>query len=320
VISPAPVTEVDRAGASTDRRTGVGTVVPRALDDVRGALALLTRVPVGHAQVPGTGARSFPIVGALIGVAGGVPILVLGDAMPMVAAALAIALTAIVTGAIHFDGLADTADALVAVGPGASERARRDPAVGVGGIVTLILVLTLEVASLDQLIVRSGALAAACAMVVAGAASRFGPLLVTIAYRQRAAESGLGAWFASRLTRADVVVAALAAGTVVTAVGLILAVPWVIVAGASGLVVSSWSSVERGAARVASPSASRRSSLVMARRHSWPPHCEVTPRWRSGSRCISNRGPRRGRRSTSELTLRPRSEPRARMRPCSLRG
>jgi adenosylcobinamide-GDP ribazoletransferase len=173
----------------------------------------------------------------VIGIAGGIPILVLGDAMPMVAAAFAIALTAIVTGATHLDGLADTADALLAMGPGAAERARRDPAVGVGGIVTLILILILEVASLDQLIVRSGALAAACAMVVAATVSRFGPLLVTIAYGGRATESGLGAWFASRLTRADVVVAALTAGTVVIAVGLTWVQPWVIVAGASGLVV-----------------------------------------------------------------------------------
>ena len=57
-------------------------------------------------------------------------------------------LLAAVSGGLHLDGLADTADALVAPDAYAAERAREDPSVGPGGAVALLVVLGAEVAAL----------------------------------------------------------------------------------------------------------------------------------------------------------------------------
>src|SRR5665213_1213023 len=90
-----------------------------ALDELRAAAVFLTRLPaqaIGYdtRRVPDfrQGARVFPVVGALVGLAGGLVLVVaaaLGIARP-VAAILAVATTVLVTGGLHEDGLADTAD------------------------------------------------------------------------------------------------------------------------------------------------------------------------------------------------------------------
>src|SRR5260221_12218488 len=111
------------------------------------AVAMLTRLPARSSGDGPDGARWFSLVGALVGCAGAVPLLALGGAVPAAAAILAIGITTIVSGALHLDGLADTADALVAIGPGAAERARKDPAVGVAGAAALGLGPVLQVPS-----------------------------------------------------------------------------------------------------------------------------------------------------------------------------
>ena len=63
-------------------------------------------------------------------------------------AVFAIAILALSTGALHLDGLADTADALAASDPTTAERARRDPAVGAAGAAAVVLVLMLDAAAL----------------------------------------------------------------------------------------------------------------------------------------------------------------------------
>ena len=95
----------------------------------------------GHGSpARGTGGR-VRLVGALIGAARcSMPCcLAVGDLVPTVAAILAMAMLAVLSGGLHLDGLADTFDALVAAGPDAAERARKDPAVGAAGATTLIL-------------------------------------------------------------------------------------------------------------------------------------------------------------------------------------
>jgi adenosylcobinamide-GDP ribazoletransferase len=71
------------------------------------------------------------------------------------------------TGALHEDGLADTADAL-----GARDRTRRlevmrDPRIGTFGVLALVLVLLARVALLSQLTTRDAALALLAAHVLA---------------------------------------------------------------------------------------------------------------------------------------------------------
>ncbi len=204
--------------------------------ELRAALTMLTRLPLAGQPGGGTGARAFGIVGALVGLAGFVPLVVLGAAVPPASAILAVAAMAILSGGIHLDGLADTADALVAVGPEAAERARKDPAVGVGGAATLILVIGLEVAPLTLLVTNPGPLFAGVACVVAGTASRIVPIVLVRLARSRVNAGGLGAWFAGRTTIADAAVAFATGLAVTIAAGLAIGAPALLVAGPVGAI------------------------------------------------------------------------------------
>jgi adenosylcobinamide-GDP ribazoletransferase len=181
------------------------------IEAMRAAITMLTRLPASPASAEINGARAFGLVGAAIGLAGFIPLVVIGPAIAPGAAILAVAAMAILSGAVHLDGLADTADALLAIGPGAAERARKDPSIGAGGAAALILVIGLDVASLSAIVERSGALVAGLACLVGAASSRVAPVLVARAGRQPATAGGLGAWFIERTTDLD---AALATSTV----------------------------------------------------------------------------------------------------------
>jgi adenosylcobinamide-GDP ribazoletransferase len=174
-------------------------------------MAMMTRLPIAGAgagarvgAVAGAGAGAFAIVGALLGIAAFLPLVALGGAMPTAAAILAVAMFAILSGGLHLDGLADTFDALVAVGPDASERARRDPAIGVAGATALIVVLGLDVAALAGLAGAHGAVFAGLACVVAGSVSRLVPVVLGRLARSAAARDGLGAWFVGQTRSRDV--------------------------------------------------------------------------------------------------------------------
>ena len=193
----------------------------------RSAFSLLTRLPVGAPPGDEIGARWFGVVGAVVGGAGLVPILAFGPAMPAAAAILAIATMAVLTGAFHLDGLADTADALLAPGPDAAERARKDPRIGAGGATALILVLGLQAVALATVMTTSGVVVAALACVIASSTSRAAPLVLGVVSRTRASGAGLGASFARRVGPADAVVATASA----FAIAFIAAAP----AGPAGL-------------------------------------------------------------------------------------
>lgn len=201
--------------------------VARPVGELRAALMMLTRLPVAGQADVGGGARAFAIVGALVGLAGLVPLVGLGTLVPPAAAILAVAAMAIVSGGLHLDGLADTVDALVAVGPEAAERARKDPAIGAGGAVALILVLGLEVATLTLLVMGSGPLVAGFSCVVAGGASRIVPVVLVRLAGARASAGGFGAWFAGRTTTADAAIA--------VATGLLIAIGGGLAIGAPAL-------------------------------------------------------------------------------------
>src|SRR4029079_19231249 len=87
------------------------------LDDFKTSVAFLTRLPMPHPDgaMPGNFVRAhrmFPLVGALIGAAIGIVCVALRAAgLPdLAAAALALGAGALLTGALHEDGLADVAD------------------------------------------------------------------------------------------------------------------------------------------------------------------------------------------------------------------
>lgn len=178
--------------------------VPRqAGPEVRSALSLLTRLPVRAAASSRTGSAAFALIGGGLGLSSAIPVLALGDDRRLLSAVLAVGLLALVTGALHLDGLADTADALAAPDPGEAERARRDPAVGAVGAVALTLVLALDVAALAAV----PASEVVPALVVAGSVSRAVPAIAAPWAPHGA--GGFGAWFAAASGRGGAAVAVL---------------------------------------------------------------------------------------------------------------
>ncbi len=117
---------------------------------VREAIGFLT--PFGGAGGPPRPETMtyFPLVGAAIGAAEGLTWIGLRRMLPALpAAAIVVAIDAACTGALHLDGLADTADGLFAHVP---HRERltimADPAVGTFGTLALGLSITLRTAAL----------------------------------------------------------------------------------------------------------------------------------------------------------------------------
>jgi len=186
----------------------------RVLAEVMAAVVFLTRVPVGAmvtADPERTGAAAFGLVGAAVGAVGAIALLVLGDRAPLASGGLAVGAMAVISGALHLDGLADTADALAAPDAAASNPARKDPATGPAGVTAVAIVLVIDVGLLATLAggaARSPAIAepvlAALACIVAAAGSRALPVLAVVLGSPgrrssgAAADDGLGGWFAAQ--------------------------------------------------------------------------------------------------------------------------
>jgi adenosylcobinamide-GDP ribazoletransferase len=125
-----------------------------ALERIRLAATFLTILPLGSSVAsPDDVAASlgwFPLVGFVIGAALAFEQrLLIGYTGNTIAAILVIATLTLSTGAVHLDGLADTADALGAGGD--KTRAleiMRDSRIGSYGAVSLILILALKVAAI----------------------------------------------------------------------------------------------------------------------------------------------------------------------------
>lgn len=145
------------------------------------AVQYFTRVPVptwvGHTREQLTNAaRYLPAVGLLVGAAGAAVMWLAALVFPApVPAILSTAVTILMTGGFHEDGLADTFDGL---GGGATrERAleiMKDPRVGAFGVIALLLVLSLKIAALSLLPLQT----ALFAMIGAHTLSRFGAVIV----------------------------------------------------------------------------------------------------------------------------------------------
>jgi adenosylcobinamide-GDP ribazoletransferase len=118
---------------------------------MRRALAFLTPLPVGGGAPDDRTFAWFPVVGALIGLAiGGTWWLADRAFTPAVAAALVLVADLALTGMLHVDGLADSADGLL---PHLPDRARRlevmaAPDVGAFGVAVVGAVLLLRFAAL----------------------------------------------------------------------------------------------------------------------------------------------------------------------------
>jgi adenosylcobinamide-GDP ribazoletransferase len=146
-----------------------------ALRPAAGAITFLTRAPLGRlvhldARDVARGAWLFPAVGGVVGGACGLLADVTASWLPSLAAGgLAVGAAALLTGAMHLDALADTADAL---GAGSRERAleiMRDHAVGAFGATALVVVCLLDASLLGMLAESDDA---AVVGLAAGAAGR----------------------------------------------------------------------------------------------------------------------------------------------------
>src|SRR5215831_8788053 len=215
----------------------------RAVRGIAGAVAFLTRLPVGRLVVldaadVARGAPAFPLVGAGVGaLAAGVAV-GLAHVLPALAAAgIGLAFGAGVTGAMHLDALADTADASTARGERAL-RVMRDHAIGAYGATALALDLIVKTAVLAALVAHEHALGAA---VAAGALSRAVPLAIGDLLPPLRAE---GAGASVRITHAGAAAGVVVAAAVAFAAGPVhgpeLIAAAVILAGAAMLFYRHW--------------------------------------------------------------------------------
>jgi adenosylcobinamide-GDP ribazoletransferase len=127
------------------------------LDDVVRSVGFLSRIPmpgrffVEHDGSLSRAIRAFPVAGLLIALPSAAlfATLLAGHADPLLSAFLTLALQALLTGALHEDGLSDTADG---IGGGrdreAALRIMKDSRIGSYGAVALILSFGLRAAAL----------------------------------------------------------------------------------------------------------------------------------------------------------------------------
>jgi adenosylcobinamide-GDP ribazoletransferase len=122
------------------------------------ALQFLTRLPLPR-QIPYSPVALswsvvfYPLVGLLIGLLLVLVRQLVGEAAPLLSAALVLTTWVLLTGGLHLDGLADCADAWVG-GQGEREKSLRimkDPYSGPIAVVALVLLLLVKFAALAEL-------------------------------------------------------------------------------------------------------------------------------------------------------------------------
>ncbi|MGC0394158.1 MULTISPECIES: adenosylcobinamide-GDP ribazoletransferase [Bradyrhizobium] len=203
-------------------------MIPRAellrdvVADLRIAASFVTILPVASSKPAGDGAIAratwaLPVAGLLVGLAGALvyKISIRFGLTPNLAALLVLATTALITGALHEDGLADTADGL---GGGRTRERKleimRDSRIGTYGVCALILSFGLRWSALAAIADPWAVMLALCA---AHAAARAGvPAFMSLVAPART--DGLSAGAGSPPGRS--VAIAFAVGTLVLALTL----------------------------------------------------------------------------------------------------
>ena len=122
------------------------------------AITLLTRIPLGNgldfrSETQTASVIYFPIIGMLVGLAGGLVLILTQYFHPILAVLLSMLTTVLITGGFHEDGLADAADGLM--GGQTPERRleiMKDSRIGVYGALALWFSLTLKAILLYELL------------------------------------------------------------------------------------------------------------------------------------------------------------------------
>lgn len=183
------------------------------------ALQFLTCIPFSLRYAPspadwGRSAVVYPVIGLLIGLLLAGLQQLFDHADPLLQAALLTAIWALITGGLHLDGLADSADAWVG-GHGDLERTlaiMKDPRSGPAAVSTVVLTLLLKFVALAVLI-KAGAWPALLLAPMLGRSALVALLLSTPYVRP----DGMGAAISAHLPR----VAAILALLMVVAGGLL---------------------------------------------------------------------------------------------------
>ena len=172
-------------------------------DQFLAASSFLTRLPLAYwawararTDTPAPSladcAWAFPLVGLVIGAIGGIAYAVASalNLPPLAAALIAVGATALATGGLHEDGLADTIDGF---GGGATREAKlaimRDSRIGTYGVLALIFAIGLRAVALADIAARWHVLGA---LVAAHAVGR-GVLPAALRWLEPARSDGLGA-------------------------------------------------------------------------------------------------------------------------------
>jgi adenosylcobinamide-GDP ribazoletransferase len=184
------------------------------MSGLTGALGLFTVVPVRAApelrRAEAVAAlRWFPLVGAAAGAAAALPAVAVLHWAPRAAsvgAVAAIALLALFTRGLHFDGLADTADGLGARAPAprALEIMRRSD-IGPFGVLAIVVAVLIDVSAMNSL--GGGAWRPVAALAAAAATGRVAVLFAAHRRVPSARTSGFGAYVAGSLSSVTLVLA-----------------------------------------------------------------------------------------------------------------
>lgn len=185
-------------------------------DEVAGALRFLTRAPLRERRTLTFGAAAFPVVGFALGVAAALLDALVGRLVPALRDVAVVGLWTIATGALHYDGLCDTLDALGGATVAERLRIMKDSAAGTFGVVGLVLAIATKLLALGALAPSSRV----AALLLAPTLARFA--IVAAAFRMPGARpGGLGEAFVAALGPRDLgIAAALAALAAVLLAGV----------------------------------------------------------------------------------------------------
>jgi adenosylcobinamide-GDP ribazoletransferase len=210
--------------------------------DIKTAILFSTRLPVPRSAATGSGdvARAswaFPVAGALVGSTGALAYTIASGIRlpPALAAALALGATLLLTGCLHEDGLADTADGL----GGGRDRAHkleimRDSRLGTYGACALVMSLLLRWSALAAM---TGPVAVASALIAAHVAAR-SALPAFMRFVPPARLDGLSAQAGQPDLRSAAVAVLLGIFALVTALGFAPTMIGVVLATCAGLFVA----------------------------------------------------------------------------------
>src|SRR5215470_4711848 len=216
--------------------------------DIKTGILFCTRLPVPHAASIGSrdvarASWAFPVAGALVGSAGALTYAIAsGIRLPSaLAAALALGATLLVTGCLHEDGLADTADGL----GGGRDRGRkleimRDSRLGTYGACALMMSLLLRWAALAAM---ASPMMVAAALIAAHVSAR-AALPVFMHFVPAARFDGLSAHAGRPALRAAAVAALLGVLALAAALGPATAIIGLVLATCAGLLMA-WLSMRQ---------------------------------------------------------------------------